>query len=247
VTSPRQRTQCVILAGGLGTRMYPLTQTIPKALLPVHGRPFALYQLDCMRRHGVTDVVYSIGHLGDRIRAAIGDGEQLGLHVAYSDEGTRALGTGGALRLACDAGLLDPSFLVTYADSYLRIDFAAVMARLHIADKPAILVAYRNDDRWDRSNVKLTGPDVAFYDKRAGHGETFTHIDYGLAALHRDVVYEIPDGRSDLADFYHRLSTQGRLGVFEADQRFYEIGSMRGLADFEAWVAGHPTELLCPA
>ena len=81
--------QCVILAGGLATRMRPLTDTIPKALIPVAGRPFVDHQLAWLAGHGVTDVVLSIGYRGDMLRAHVGDGARYGLRVRYVDEGER--------------------------------------------------------------------------------------------------------------------------------------------------------------
>ena len=120
--------QCVILAGGLATRMRPLTETIPKALLPVAGRPFLDHQLEWLAGHGVSDVVLCVGYRADAIQAHAGDGARYGLHIRYVDEAERLRGTAGALRLALDEGALEESFLVTYGDSFLPIDFEAVFA-----------------------------------------------------------------------------------------------------------------------
>src|SRR5437870_13774975 len=98
--------QCVILAGGLGTRMRPLTETVPKTLLPVAGTPFAHYQLDWLARHGVRDVVYCVAVLGDQVRAYASDGSRWGLAVRYVEDGHELRGTAGALRRALDAGVL---------------------------------------------------------------------------------------------------------------------------------------------
>jgi MurNAc alpha-1-phosphate uridylyltransferase len=94
-------------------------QTLPKALIPINGRPFADYQLTWLSRQGITDVVYCIGYLGAQIRAAIGDGSRFGLAVRYADEGDDLKGTGGALRGALDAGLLAETFFVLYGDFFL--------------------------------------------------------------------------------------------------------------------------------
>src|SRR5262249_35828405 len=97
--------QCVILACWLGTRLWPMTQTLPKSLIPINGRPFADYQLTWLSRQGITDVVYCIGYLGGQIRDAVGNGSRFGVTVRYADEGEDLKGTGGALRVALDAGL----------------------------------------------------------------------------------------------------------------------------------------------
>jgi N-acetyl-alpha-D-muramate 1-phosphate uridylyltransferase len=240
VTAHGADVQCVILAGGLATRMRPLASTVPKALFEVNGEPFAYYQLRSMQAHDVTDVLYCIGHLGDQIRTVVGDGSRFGLRVRYSHDGPTLLGTAGALRLAAERGLLAESFLVTYCDSFLRIDFGEVLRAFRGSDAPAMMVVYRNEDRWDRSNVRVAHGRVDLYEKHGAYGvQGLTHIDYGLSALHRSVVEALPAGAIvDLADVYHRLSVEGKLAAYPAEHRFYEIGSPQGLADFAAWAAG---------
>jgi NDP-sugar pyrophosphorylase family protein len=234
--------QCVILAGGLATRMRPLTERIPKALIPVAGRPFIDHQLRWLAAHGVTDVVLSVGYKGDAISAhvqqdAVG---RYGLRVVVVDEGEHLRGTAGALRLALDEGALEESFLVTYGDSFLPIDFAAVFGAFQASGKPALMTVFRNDGRWDTSNVIFDGRLVTLYDKqrRTRPATDFAFIDYGLSALTRRLVAdEIPaEGSADLAALFHALSVRGELAGFETAQRFYEIGSPAGLEDFETWV-----------
>ncbi len=98
--------QCVVLAGGLGTRMRPFTEVLPKALVPVAGRPFVEHQLRRLADEGVRDVILSIGYRGDVLRSHVGGGARWGLSVRYVDEGEDLRGTGGALRLALDEGVL---------------------------------------------------------------------------------------------------------------------------------------------
>lgn len=234
--------QCVILAGGRATRMRPLTDTIPKALIPVAGRPFLDHQLAWLAGHGVTDVVLSIGYKADAIRAFVdgGDGARHGLRVRYVDEGGRLRGTAGALRLALDQGVLEESFLVTYGDSFLPIDFAAVFATFVASGKPALMTVFRNDGRWDTSNVIFDGRMVTLYDKQRATRPPadFAYIDYGLSALSRRVIADAipPDTVADLATLFHGLSVRGELAGFEAAERFYEIGSPAGLEDLERWL-----------
>jgi NDP-sugar pyrophosphorylase family protein len=232
--------QCLILAGGLATRMRPLTETIPKALLPVDGRPFVDHQLDWLAAHGVSDVVLSVGYLGDAIRAHVADGSRYGLAVRVVDEGSNLRGTAGAVRLAFDQGVLDERFLLTYGDSFLPIDFAAVFRAFIDSGAPALMTVYRNQGRWDTSNVIFDGRMVTLYDKqrRTRPAEDFTFIDYGLSALTRRVVEErIPAGqKADLAELFHALSLRAELAGYEAAERFYEIGSPAGLADFSEWL-----------
>jgi len=233
--------QCVILAGGLGTRMRPATDAIPKALLPVNGVPFVDHQLRWLSAHGVDEAVLSIGHLGWMLRDHVGDGARFGLRARWVDEGTDLRGTAGALRLTLDEGVLAERFLVTYGDSYLPIDFAAVADAFARSGAPALMTVFRNEGRWDGSNCVLEGGNV-HYDKwrrDPAVAARMAHIDYGLSALRRDVVAErVPSGtRADLADLFHALSVERRLAAFEVFTRFYEIGSPQGLADLEDYLS----------
>jgi len=231
--------QCVILAGGRATRMRPLTDTIPKALIPIDGRPFVDHQLDWLAGHGVTDVVLCVGYRADAIRAHVGDGSRHGLRVRFVDEGEDLRGTAGALRLALDEGALAESFLLTYGDSFLPIDFAAVFRAFTACGQPALMTVFRNHGRWDTSNAIFDGRMVTLYDKqRQGRpAADFTYIDYGLSALERRVIADeiAPGARADLAALFNALSVRGALAGLEIAERFYEIGSPAGLEDFEEW------------
>jgi NDP-sugar pyrophosphorylase family protein len=232
--------QCVILAGGLGTRMRPRTETVPKALLEVSGRPFVDHQLAWLAGHGVGEVVLSVGHLGEQIEAHVGDGSRYGLAVRYVNEGPTLLGTAGALRLAAAEGALADEFLLTYGDSYLPIDFGAVAAAFRRSQRPALMTVFHNEGRWDTSNVVFDPErsEVVLYDKSRTRrpASDYRYIDYGLSALRLSVVVgEVPaQGKYDLADVFRPLSERGELAGYLVRERFYEIGSPSGLADLEA-------------
>jgi NDP-sugar pyrophosphorylase family protein len=237
--------QCVILAGGLGTRMRPLTELVPKALLPVLGRPFIEHQLEWLAKHGIEDVLLSVAHLGEQIEAHVGDGARFGIRVRYVNEGSVLRGTAGALRLAFDLGALADEFLLTYGDSYLPVDFAAVARAFRDSGKPALMTVFENAGRWDTSNVVFdrAARMVVLYDKQRTLRPTsdYLYIDYGLSALRRSVIEaEVPaGGRHDLADVFRPLSQRGELAGLEVSERFYEIGSPAGLADLEAFLGAH--------
>jgi len=232
--------QCVILAGGLGTRMRPLTETCPKTLLPVRGRPFAFYQMHWLASQGVTDVVYSIGHHGDMIRRYWQKEASPVPSIRYVDEGTELRGTGGALRLAREAGVLHESFFVIYGDSFLPVRFTPVWDAFRSSAMPALMTVLRNDGRWDRSNAVYRDGRVLLYDKK-GH-PAMHYIDYGLSALRRDTLDGITAEVFDLATLFHELSLRDQLAGFEVDQRFYEIGSPEGLRDFEQYLEARVDE-----
>jgi NDP-sugar pyrophosphorylase family protein len=229
--------QCVILAGGLGTRMRPLTEACPKTLLPAGGRPFAYHQLHWLAAQGITEVVYSIGHQGDLIRRYWDQEPWPVSKIHYVDEGPRLRGTGGALQLAREQGVLDERFFVIYGDSFLPVEFGPIWRAFEASGQPALMTVLRNEGRWDRSNVVYENGRVALYDKalydKAG-ASGMQYIDYGLSCFRRDVFDDSTP--SDLATLFHELSVVGCLAAFEVHERFYEIGSPAGLRDFEQYL-----------
>jgi len=231
--------QCLILAGGLGTRVQGIDPTLPKTLLPVAGRPFADWQLRWLAGQGVDSVVYSIGHRGGQIRDFVGDGSTWGLEVDFVEETDGLLGTGGAIRLAADRGVLDEHFFVLYGDSYLRVDLEEVDASFADRGLPALMTVFANDGRWDASNVVFDGTLVVEYRKGlSSPPPAMRFIDYGLLVLDRRLVVErVPTGSaSDLAELLEPLSLQALLGGFEVDQRFFEIGSPEGIAELDRFL-----------
>jgi MurNAc alpha-1-phosphate uridylyltransferase len=230
------RLPVAILAGGLATRLRPITETIPKALVDVAGTPFIVRQLSYLRGQGVSRVVLCVGFLGEQIEAVVGDGSAMGLSVSYSQDWPNLKGTGGALKQALP--LLDSRFLVLYGDSYLPIDFASVERAFLLSGKPALMTVQRNADRWDRSNVLFEDSVIVEYNKRAPTPD-MKHIDYGLGAMSAEVLAEEGStGPFDLADIYHRLSRSGLLAGYEVHERFYEIGSHQGLAEAADYFKG---------
>jgi NDP-sugar pyrophosphorylase family protein len=232
----------VILAGGLARRLRPLTDSVPKALVPVAGRPFVDHQLVWLASQRITEVVFAIGYLGGAIREFVGAGDRWGISVRYSDEGNELRGTGGALRLAYDEGLLRPDFGVLYGDSYLMAPVDAAWAEF-IATAPAVLMTvYRNDGRWDDSNAQLSGGLVVRYEKGVTDPAIagMYHIDYGFSIINRDQVLPRIEHAAivDLADVYRALSAERRVRGFEVSDRFYEIGSPTGLAELEGLLEG---------
>jgi MurNAc alpha-1-phosphate uridylyltransferase len=238
--------QCVVLAGGLGTRMRPVTEAVPKALVPVLGRPFADWQLELLAEQGVERVVFCIGYRGELLREHVRDGSRFGLAVSWSDEGGSLRGTAGAIRLALDSDMLDEAFLVLYGDSYLPISIAAVEDAWTSSRMPALMTVMRNDGRWDSSNCIYEDGRVVLYDKsRQASGQAgMRWIDYGLSVLSRSVVADrVPAGGvADLAQLQHDLSIAGRLAGAEVTERFYEAGSPSGMRDLEQYLVATKRE-----
>jgi NDP-sugar pyrophosphorylase family protein len=225
-----------LLAGGLATRLRPITATIPKALVEVAGRPFIDHQLALLRRNGIQRVVLCLGYLGEQVQDHLGDGATIGMELQYCFDGALLLGTGGALRRA--APLLGRICWVMYGDSYLDIDYRAVLRAFTSSDALGLMTVLHNGNRWDRSNVVFRAGQLLLYDKRAQTPE-MTYIDYGAALLRDTAIERIPaDQPYDLADLYSALVKERRMIGYEVTQRFYEIGSHEGLAETQVYLQG---------
>ena len=228
-----------VLAGGLATRLRPITERIPKALIEVAGRPFVCRQLDYLRGQGIKRVVLCIGHLGEQIEAVVADGRAFGLDVRYSPDGPTLLGTGGALKRALP--LLGDRFFVLYVDSFLPCNYREVQQAFVSSGRPALMTVLHNADRWDKSNVLLRNGQIVEYNKHSPQ-PGMEYIDYGLGVLSATVFSDYPANIPiDLAEVYHRLSLAGALAGHEVHRRFYEIGSHEGLKEAEIYFSTRET------
>jgi len=223
-----------LLAGGLATRLHPITAATPKSMIQVAGEPFIAHQLRMLVRQSITEVVICTGFLSEQIESFVQDGARFGCHVHYSRDGDRPLGTGGALRRALP--LLGERFMVMYGDSYLRTFLRPVYAAFRASGRPALMTVYRNVDRFDKSNVEFVDGVIRRYDK-VHHTAAMLHIDYGLGVLDASVLSATPtDVAFDLANLYQELANRDLLGGYEVSERFYEIGSATGLAETDAFL-----------
>jgi NDP-sugar pyrophosphorylase family protein len=220
-----------ILAGGLATRLRPLTEKVPKVLLPVAGRPFLAHQLELLKAQGIFRAVLCVGHLGEMIQREFGNGGQWGMQIEYSFDGPALLGTGGALQKALP--LLADHFFVLYGDSYLPIDFHPVADCFLRSGKLGLMTVFHNQDRFDTSNVWFEDEEIKVYDKK-NRLPQMHHIDYGLSILSAAAFKDYSAGTAfDLAELLQRLVQEKQLAGFEVTERFYEIGSPSGLAELE--------------
>lgn len=224
-----------ILAGGLATRLGPVAENVPKSLLELNGEPFIFHQLRLLKAHGVQRVVLCVGHLGEMIRQVVREGQNFGVEVDYSFDGTALLGTAGAVKNALPK--LGNSFLVLYGDSYLVCDYAAVARGFLRTGKLALMTVFKNDGQWDTSNVEYQAGRILAYSKK-NRTPRMQYIDYGLGAFSAQAFARVPTGQaSDLTELYGRILEEGQLGGMEMRQRFYEIGSPAGLEETARFLA----------
>ena len=232
----------IILAGGLATRLRPITEKIPKALLDVGGQPFIAHQLKLLRSHGISSVVISAWYKGEMIREFVGDGSRFGIDVKYVFDGESPLGTGGAVRKA--ASLMDGPFFVLYGDSYLPCDYAGIQAHFDQHKQPGLMTIYRNQGKWDTSNVEMVDGQILSYDKK-NRTPRMEFIDYGLGLFQPEVFTSlIEDQPADLAEIYQGLVKEHKLLAYEVKQRFFEIGSFEGLRELDILLAENPNQFL---
>jgi NDP-sugar pyrophosphorylase family protein len=227
----------IILAGGLATRLRPLTEDLPKALVDVNGEPFIVHQLRLLRAQGVSRVIVCAGYRGELIQQFVGSGAAFDLDVRFVFDGPQLLGTAGAVKNAWP--LAGSAGFVLYGDSYLPCDYCAVQEEFERCKRPGLMTVFRNENRWDRSNVEFDDGRIVAYDK---HTPTtrMHHIDYGLAVFQAAAFAAVPTDRpSDLATLYQELLARQQLAAWEVPERFYEIGSWSGLEETRRYLAEH--------
>lgn len=216
-----------ILAGGLASRLYPITLKTPKSLLEVAGEPFISHQLRELKKQNIQKVVLCVGHLGEQIEEFVKDGSRFDICVKYSYESKKLLGTGGAIKKAIP--LLGKKFFVLYGDSFLKIDYYSVYKNFESSGCKALMTVFKNKGRWDNSNIEIHGKRIKNYSKTK-QNLRMTHIDYGLGFFEQEVFQKYPeDTNFDLSAVYQELVNIRKLASFEAENRFYEIGSKEGL------------------
>jgi len=220
-----------LLAGGLATRLRPITEKIPKLLVEVAGEPFFSHQIRLLKKNGLTRIVLCVGYLGEQIVAQYGDGSKWGVQIEYSFDGEKLLSTGGTLIRALPK--LGDAFYVLYGDSYLPIDYQAVGRAFLASGQPGLMTVFENHEAYDASNVWFEDSRIRLYSKNEKPPQ-MRHIDYGLGVFRADAFATCPrDAVVDLAAVQSGLSARGQLAGYEIKQRFYEIGSPAGLKELD--------------
>ena len=228
----------VILAGGLATRLRPVTERVPKSLVEINGEPFIAHQLRLMRAQGIERVIICAGYLGEKIEEYVRDGRAFGIHAEFSYDFPTLLGTAGAIKKALP--LLGDTFFTLYGDSYLPCDYGAVQRAFARHDLQALMTVFRNEGRWDKSNVVFAQGRIVRYDKLQ-QSPDMRWIDYGLGVFRRTAFDLVPaDKPWDLAMLYQHLLERGQLAGFEVRERFYEIGSFDGIEEMRRFLSHRP-------
>jgi N-acetyl-alpha-D-muramate 1-phosphate uridylyltransferase len=225
--------QCIILAGGLGTRLGSRTVDKPKAMVAVAGEPFLRHQLRQLQNGGVNDVVICIGYRGLLIEDEIARHCPLGMSVRCISDGDRLRGTAGAIRRVVERGYTDERFMVLHGDSYILANLADVWRSFDSTNYLGLMTVWRGDVLED-CNAGVRDGKVMVFRRGESHSNhpSMNHVDCGLGVVEADTLLDLvpPGVPYDLADMYESLAAQGRLQAYELDERFHEIGSATGLA-----------------
>src|SRR5438067_9725287 len=186
--------QALVLAGGEGTRLRPLTRSVPKPVMPLAGRPFLTFMLDWLKRHGVDDVILSCGFMSEAVERVLGD-EHDGMRLRYVVE-DEPLGTAGPMRLAADEGILEDRLLVLNGDVLTDMDLSAEILQHESAGATATLALVAVEDTSSYGVVPTAddGQVEAFLEKTDGPAPT-NRVNAGAYVLEREVVLRIPPGR----------------------------------------------------
>jgi N-acetyl-alpha-D-muramate 1-phosphate uridylyltransferase len=221
-----------LLAGGLATRLRPITVKIPKSMVSVAGEPFVAHQLRLLARQGVHEVVMCAGYLGEQLQEFVGDGSDFGCHVEYCFDGEKLKGTGGAIKSALP--LLGDHFFIMYGDSYLPTAFAPIYDAFLNSGLQGLMTVFKNDNQWDKSNVEFQEGNIIRYEKRTPTPD-MNYIDYGLGIVNKEAFAAFNDDEVfDLALVYEDLVAKQQLAGYEVKERFFEIGSHEGLSETDA-------------
>lgn len=230
--------QAVILAGGLGTRLRPLTLDTPKPMIKIAGKPFLEYKLRHLKRNGFRDFVLCVGYKSEVIEEYFESGDKLGISISYSNDGETQRGPVGALKHASE--LLENEFMVTYGDDFLRLDYACFQREFCSSGKLGMMAVLENHSKYGKSDILVENGLVTGYDKvRQLSGMIW--INFGATLLKKSTLKFIPDEMPiEEEQFYRLLIAERELAAFVVTERFYEIGSIPGLQEFEKFALENP-------
>ena len=225
--------QAVILCGGKGTRLRPLTYKIPKPMAPVKDKPFLLYQVEFLKKQGIKNFVFCTGYKWRHIFDYFGDGSKFGINISYSNE-KKQLGTGGALRLALP--LLEEDFLAVYGDSFIDIDYSDFYKKAKSTKKDMVILAYSNKLKTGVKNNLLLGKkgEVLDYDKKNPNPK-MSHVDAGVLYIRKKILEKIPKNKAVSLEenIFKKLINLSELSSVATKKRFYDIGTFERLSVFK--------------
>lgn len=215
--------QAVILAGGRGVKMRPLTYEVPKPLITVAGKPVISYAIEMLRDAGIRDIIIAIGHLGNKIKEEVGNGKKYGVNITYSEE-TKPLGSAGAVRNA-SSFLQRKPFIVMNGD---------VLSEMNLTE----LILFHQEDKFTATMALSTEPNTKGYGVALLRGErivsfikqdkkqTTQLVNAGVYVMNPSIFSYIPEnGGATLEDVFVRLASEGKLAGYTFDGPWFEVST----------------------
>jgi len=227
----------VVLAGGLATRLGHLTETTPKSLISISGRPFVDWQLDLIEKAGIGEVYFLLSHLSERIINHLETKMNSKLKFHYLLDGVEPAGTGGAL--IRNFAQLPKEFFLMYGDSYLQLDYASVHKSFVESGADYLMTICKTPENGvAQSNVEFEDGKVKAYSKN--HKTPGMHFeDFGLSILKKEVLRSyLGEAKCDLSKITSELASHGRVSAFLVNGKYFEVGSSRGIADIQHYLEG---------
>lgn len=240
--SGKRPTQAVILAGGLGTRLKPITNTLPKPMILFHGKPFLEYLIEMLVEQGFKNVVLLLGYLHEKVTAYFGGGQKWGIRIDYS---ISAVEDDTGLRLLKAKHLFEPVFMLMYCDNYWPLDFNELWKKFNSADVQALVTVYMNEDHYTKSNIRLDQDDfIEVYDK-SRQTENLQGVDIGFFILKKEVIDLVPDGNNNFEKtVMPQLIAQRKIITYPTRHRYYSVGSHERLKLTDVFLQRKPTIIL---
>lgn len=235
--------QAVILAGGQGTRLRPLSDIRPKAMIEIHGRPFLEEMIEMLKEQGFEEVLMLLGYLPNVVQDYFQDGSRWGLKISYSITPVED-NTGRRLKLA--EALLHDCFLLLYCDNYWPMQMEPMWKRFLEAGAPAMLTVYTNKDGWTKNSIRVDAEGfITAFDKR-GSTPDLQGVEISYAIFRKSVLDLLPENENVPLEetVYPVLARRRELAAFVTDHRYYSVGTVNRLPMTEMFLARHPTVIL---
>ena len=224
----------LIICGGLGTRLYPITKNLPKSLIEINNRPFIYWQLKYIEQQGFKDIHLCLGNMGEMVEEAVKKFKLINLNITFSYDGDKLLGTGGAIVNAL-SNVTDDLF-IQYGDSYLPVNYKKIQNSYLSNDKKILMSIIKNNNKWDKSNVIYKDSKLLEYNKK-NYSDNMEYIDYGLSIVSKTIFESYNQKETiDLADIFQKASINSQIIGYEVSEKFYEIGSKEGIKDFKEYL-----------
>ncbi len=226
----------IILCAGEAQRMRPLTDNMPKCMIPVCGKPFIYWQIKNLEKHGFQNITITLGYKQEVAKEyLLNTNFGMKINVIYNNF---LPNTGGGTKRA--SPLFESDFFVTYGDSYLPyLNYQDIQSRFYDSGKNALLTIYKNNNLYDKSNIHFSEEKnrILSYNKN-GSNKKYKYIDYGLSVFSQNALSYVKNiDDFELSLLFKRLIKNDDICAYKAAQRFYEIGSFAGLDEFKQYIS----------